>query len=63
MAKEFKDEVESFKRSPKKVISLRVDIKVEDKFHALCEKHEVVKADIYSWALAQAVKKMEEEYE
>jgi len=59
----FQNIMETAKKKPKKPMSIRVDKETELKFDKLCKKHKVVKAEIYSWALNEAIRKIEEEYE
>ena len=50
-------------KKPKKVISIRVDEELSDNFDKLCKKHNIVKAEIYEWALDMAVTKISEKLE
>jgi len=57
----FQNVMNHSRKTPKKVISIRVATETSDKFDELCRKHHMTKADIYSWALNQAIKKLEAE--
>jgi len=56
----FQNVMKHSRKTPKKVISIRVDTATSDKFDELCRKHHMTKADIYSWALNEAIKKLED---